>query len=306
MLELRSISKRLGSFALTELSAEIQRGEYFVLVGPSGVGKTVLLEIIAGLIPVDGGQVLWCGGGITHVTPERRHFALVYQDYALFEHLSVARNIAYGLAARGVRRTHAVARVHVLAERLGIESLLGRRVESLSGGEQQRVALARALVTEPQILLLDEPLAALDANRRLSLRAELKQLQSERGATFIHVTHDLEEAMSLGDRVGVMLNQRLHQVGTPLGLFRNPSDYEVACFLGMRNVLAVTQANVGRCRACGVEIDVASAVESVRYSLDQARGNPALQAALRFQRRNQFLCSVTGYDPHGSLLAVDA
>ena len=145
MLELRSISKRLGSFALTELSAEIQRGEYFVLVGPSGVGKTVLLEIIAGLIPVDGGQVLWCGGEITHVTPERRHFALVYQDYALFEHLSVARNIAYGLAARGVRRTHAVARVHVLAERLGIESLLGRRVESLSGGEQQRVALARAL-----------------------------------------------------------------------------------------------------------------------------------------------------------------
>ena len=188
MLELRSISKRLGSFALTELSAEIQRGEYFVLVGPSGVGKTVLLEIIAGLIPVDGGQVLWCGGEITHVTPERRHFALVYQDYALFEHLSVARNIAYGLAARGVRRTHAVARVHVLAERLGIESLLGRRVESLSGGEQQRVALARALVTEPQILLLDEPLAALDANRRLSLRAELKQLQSERGAD-LHSRH---------------------------------------------------------------------------------------------------------------------
>lgn len=304
MLELRSVWKRLGSFALADLSLEIRRGEYFVLLGPSGVGKTVLLEMLAGLIPLDRGQVFWNGRDMTRVAPEHRRFALVYQDYALFEHLSVARNIGYGLTARGVTGRKEAERVHQMAQRLGIESLLDRQVSSLSGGEKQRVALARALVTDPELVLLDEPLASLDNSLRLSLRGELKQLQKNSGATFLHVTHDLEEAMTLGHRVGVMLNQRLHQVGTPEELFRCPSDYEVARFLGMRNVLAVTTVRAGTCCVCGVEIDVADAGPSTRYVWIKPEEVLLSRQSFDSSARNQFPGTVAGWEHHGSLLAV--
>ena len=170
MLELRGVEKRLGEVTISGIDLRVEPGEYFVLMGPSGVGKTVLLELVAGLMDPDQGQVLWDGGEITRLPPERRRFAMAYQDHALFPHMSVSANIAYGLRARGLRREATQAQVHRIAELLDIAPLLARAPAALSGGEKQRVALARALVTEPRLLLLDEPLAALDAGIRLRLR----------------------------------------------------------------------------------------------------------------------------------------
>jgi len=304
VLELERLSKRLGSFAIADLSAQIRAGEYFVLLGPSGVGKTVLLEMIAGLVPPDRGRILWKGREITGLAPHRRRFVLMYQDYALFPHLSVARNIGYGLAAGGMAKGESAARVTTMAAKLDIDGLLARRVAGLSGGEQQRVALARALVTQPEILLLDEPLSALDSNTRLRLRAELKQVQQQTATTFVHVTHDLDEAMALGDRVGVMLKGRLHQVGTPVELFRSPSDYDVARFLGMRNVLPVDEARQGTCRIGAAEIDAASATPAVRYLWIKPEEVVLSRQPFDSSARNQFQGTVAGWEYRNGLLAV--
>lgn len=304
MLELCRLSKRLGGFALEDLSAEVRTGEYFVLLGPSGVGKTVLLELIAGLSPPDRGRILWKSRDITAAPAEKRRFVLMYQDYALFPHLNVSANIAYGLKAAGTRRCEIPTRVAVLADKLGIAQLLRRHVESLSGGERQRVALARALVTNPEVLLLDEPLAALDTSTRLRLRSELKRIQQQTGTTFVHVTHDLDEAMALGDRVGVMLNQRLHQVGKPEDLFRSPSDYDVACFLGLRNVLQVTEARPGACNIGGVEIHAAGADVSTRYLWIKPEEVLLSLQPFDSSARNQFRGAVSAWEYRDSLLAV--
>jgi molybdate/tungstate transport system ATP-binding protein len=304
VLELRSISKRLGSFAISDLSLEVVQGEYFVLLGPSGAGKTILLEIVAGLIRPDGGHIVWRGREISQTPPEKRKFALMYQDYALFGHLNVARNIGYGLASSGVPRREAESRIAAVATQLGIVSLLDRRIESLSGGEQQRVALARALVTRPEIILLDEPLSALDSQCRLQLRKQLKQLQRQTGATWIHVTHDLEEAMTVGDRIGVILQNRLCQVGTPEELFRAPSDYEVSQFLGMHNVFPVQWAREGVCVASGVEIHAGEANPSMSHIWIKPEEIVLSRQTFDSSARNQFACTVTGWEHHGCHLAV--
>lgn len=304
MLELRSLSKRLGSFAISDLSVQVAQGEYFVLLGPSGAGKTVLLEMIAGLIRPDRGQIIWQGCEMTHRPPERRKFTVMYQDYALFGHLSVLRNIGYGLAATRIPRREASRRIAAIAEQLGIQSLLDRRIESLSGGEQQRVALARALVTRPEVVLLDEPLSALDSQCRLQLRKQLKQLQRQTNTTWIHVTHDLEEAMTLGDRIGVILQNRLCQVGTPEELFRTPSDFDVACFLGMHNVFPVRWVGEGVCQASGVEICAAGANPLTAHLWIKPEEILLSRQPFDSSARNQFACKVSGWEYHGSLLAV--
>ncbi|MHC4075595.1 MAG: ABC transporter ATP-binding protein, partial [Planctomycetota bacterium] len=196
MLELRSISKSLGSFAMSDVSLRINAGEYFVLLGPSGVGKSVLIEVIAGLIKPDGGRIFWNDNDITLEPPEARGFAVVYQDYALFPHLTVRQNIAYGLRAAGGSPGKTEAHLQMLTEMLHIHKLLTRRPATLSGGEQQRVALARALAVEPKLLLLDEPLSALDTNTRLRLRKELKRINRQLNISVLHVTHDPQEAMT--------------------------------------------------------------------------------------------------------------
>ncbi|MFN3762473.1 MAG: ABC transporter ATP-binding protein, partial [Anaerolineae bacterium] len=226
----------LGEFHLRGVHLEVIPGEYFVILGPTGAGKTVLLETIAGLHFPRRGHVFLNGEDVTHVPPERRSVGFVYQDYALFPHLSVAENIAFGLRLRGMGRKAIAARVDELARRLSIHHLLQRRPETLSGGEAQRVALARALAMEPAILLLDEPLSALDPPTREELQRELARLHRELGTTTLHVTHDFEEAVALADRIAVMHQGQIVQVGSPEEVFRRPESEWVARFVGVRNV----------------------------------------------------------------------
>jgi molybdate/tungstate transport system ATP-binding protein len=303
MLELRGLRKRLGALALEDVDLRLDAGEYFVLLGPSGVGKTVLLEMVAGLIAPDAGQVLADGVDLTTTPPERRGFSLVCQEYALFPHLTVAENIAYGLRTRGVPARERTAQVGEVARRLGIEALLRRTPEGLSGGEQQRVALARALVTAPAVLLLDEPLAALDRPLRLRLRRELKRVQRESGRTFLHVTHDPEEAFFLGDRVGIMLHGRLQWTGPPDELLRRPADWEVAEFLEMRNVVSVTCAE-GVCRTGGLEIHAAAADENTTHLWIRPEEILLSREPFSSSARNQFAGRVVDWELSGGLLAV--
>ncbi len=303
MLELQSIGVRLGEFELADVSLTVRAGEYFVLLGPSGAGKTVLLEIIAGLISPTAGQLLLDGQDITRAPTERRGFSLVYQDYALFPHMSARRNITYGIARR-VGRQAAGRRADELAELLDIADLLDRRPGTMSGGEQQRVALARALAARPRLILLDEPLSSVDTNTRLRLRKQLKLINRQFNTAVLHVTHDPEEAMALGDRVGVMLGDRLHQVGEPEELFRRPSDPAVADFLGMRNVLPVSHVSDTTCRVGGAEVHVSSLTDTTCHIWIKPEEIILSAGPFASSARNQFKCSVVDWDHHGSLLAV--
>ena len=304
MLELKSIAKRLGDMDMSDVSLTLEGGEYFALLGPTGVGKTVLVEIIAGLIRPDGGRVSWDGADITSLPPERRGFAVVYQDYALFPHLSVERNIAYGARACGCSSGEISARTARLADMLGITELMARRPETLSGGEQQRTAMARALAAEPKLLLLDEPLSALDTNTRLRLRRELKRINAELGTAILHVTHEPEEAMALADRIGVMLDYRLRQVAAPEELFRRPTDASVARFLGMRNVLAVSGVRDDICEVAGRQIRASSADQSTRHIWIMPEELILSDQPFASSALNQFKCSVIDWDHSDALLAV--
>ena len=228
----------LDEFHLHNLSLQVQCGEYFCILGPTGAGKTILLETIAGLHRAQRGRILLDGVDVTRMPPERRGIGFVYQDYALFPHLSVADNIAFGLSMQQRPQAEKQRRVEDMAALLGIEGLLHRKPDTLSGGEQQRVALARALVVQPRLLLLDEPLSALDPGTREQLQRQMIRLHRELGTTQIHVTHDFEEAVALGQRIAVIDDGRLLQVGTPEDIFRRPESAFVAQFVGVRNVFA--------------------------------------------------------------------
>jgi len=218
--------------ALRGIDLEAADGELLAVLGPSGSGKSTLLRITAGLEPLTDGEVAIGGREVTHVAPGRRNVAMVFQTYALFPHLNAAENIGFGLEAREVPRSERRARVAHAARAVGCAHLLERRPAELSGGERQRVALARALVRDPDVFLLDEPLSNLDAQLRAEMRAELKELQRRVGATMVYVTHDQVEALTLGERVAVLREGRLHQVGTPDEVFERPADRFVAGFVG--------------------------------------------------------------------------
>jgi len=234
MLAIENLSKRLGSFAMRDVSFDVRQGEYFVLLGVSGVGKTVLLEIIAGVMRPDSGQICLDGRDITVQKAQSRSIGLVYQDQALFPHLSVRQNIAYGLRCRRVNRSKVRDKVSSLAERVGAQDLLDRNVESLSGGEAQRVALARTMATEPKCLLLDEPIASLDAQSRGEVRSLLRDLNRS-GQTILHVTHDYEDAVSLASRIAIMESGTIVQVGPPEAIFHCPKSEFVANLVGIKN-----------------------------------------------------------------------
>jgi spermidine/putrescine transport system ATP-binding protein len=226
--------------ALDDVSLTIQSGEFFVLLGPSGCGKTTLLRAIAGLESLDSGTIHLGGDRLDTVPPYARKVNTVFQNYALFPHLSVADNISFGLEMAGAKRKSAAARVEQMLTLVQLDGLGTRRPNQLSGGQQQRVALARALATEPQVLLLDEPLAALDLKLRRGMQSELKRLQSTTGVTFVFVTHDQEEALALGDRIAVFSSGKLRQCGTPQEIYEHPTDRFVADFIGEASVLDTT------------------------------------------------------------------
>ncbi|MFC1734874.1 ABC transporter ATP-binding protein [Candidatus Hydrogenedentota bacterium] len=236
MLSARDISKTVGDFALRKISLDVEVGEYFVLLGASGAGKTILLEMIAGLLELDEGNVLLDGENITQRSIQHRGVALVYQEKALFPHLTVFGNIAYGLKCSGMNSAAIKKKVKTLAEEMGVSTLLDRLPHTLSGGEGQRVALARALARGPKCLLLDEPLSSLDARARGELRALLRQV-NRHGQTILHVTHDYEEAVSLASRIAIMEDGAVVQTGTPDEVFRHPRSDFVAGFVGIRNFI---------------------------------------------------------------------
>lgn len=235
---LENVNKRYGEqTVVNNVSLEIKDGEFFVLLGSSGSGKTTVLNIIAGLVPADEGRVLLHGRDVTHLPTQQRNVGFVFQSYALFEYMTVAENIEFGLQIRKVPRKERQAKRDELLELVGLVGLGERMPKQLSGGQQQRVALARALALEPDVLLLDEPLGALDAKIRTELRRSLKAIQQQLGVATILVTHDQEEAFDLADRIGVMSYGRLIEVGTPRDLYMHPQTEFVASFLGTANIL---------------------------------------------------------------------
>ncbi|BCL18071.1 ABC transporter ATP-binding protein [Micromonospora sagamiensis] len=221
-----------GTEVLHDVDLDVARGELLVVLGPSGAGKSTVLRVVAGLEPVTAGRVLIAGRDVTALRPGRRDVSMVFQSYALFPHLTVAENIAFGLEVRDVPRTAARERARAAAETVGCAELLGRRPGQLSGGERQRVALARALVREPAVFLLDEPLSNLDQALRVEMRTELRALHDRLGATMVHVTHDQTEALVLADRIAVLRDGRVEQVGTPDEIWRRPASVFVARFVG--------------------------------------------------------------------------
>ena len=237
-VRVRSLRKSYGSaVALAGVDLEIGQGQFFTLLGPSGSGKTTLLRLIAGFERPDGGAVELEGRDISGVPPYARDVNTVFQDYALFPHMTVAQNIQYGLRVRGVAKADRVKRAQRALDMVRLTGLGGRKPAQLSGGQRQRVALARAIVNEPAVLLLDEPLGALDLKLRQEMQLELQHVQREVGITFVYVTHDQEEALSMSDRIAVLNAGRIEQVGTPLEVYERPGTDFVAGFIGTSNLI---------------------------------------------------------------------
>ncbi len=237
-LKLQAISKRFGYLeVIKNLSLHVHRGELCCLLGPSGCGKTTTLKIIAGFLEPDAGTVSLDGQDITHIPPQRRNVGLVFQNYALFPHMNVFENIAYGLRRRKWPKNKIVSKVAEALQLVQLSGYENRRIHELSGGQQQRIALARALIIEPKILLLDEPLSNLDARLRADMRDEIHRIQRTINMTTIYVTHDQEEAMSIADRIVVMNHGLIEQIGSPREIYEHPATRFIADFIGRVNML---------------------------------------------------------------------
>jgi len=251
-VQLVDLSKRFGRFeAVSGIDLDIPPGEFFSLLGPSGCGKTTTLRMIAGFERPSAGRVLLAGKDVSDTPPNRRNVNTVFQSYALFSHLTVAENVAFGLRFAKASKEEVRSRVGQALSLVQMQEFRDRRPHQLSGGQQQRVALARALILNPSVLLLDEPLGALDAKLRKALQIELKALQEQVGITFVYVTHDQEEALTMADRIAVMNEGRIEQVGSPREVYEEPTSAYVADFLGISNLLdaqAVGTDSEGRCR----------------------------------------------------------
>jgi putative spermidine/putrescine transport system ATP-binding protein len=286
---LRGITKHFGAHAaVSDVDLEVYRGEFFTMLGPSGSGKTTLLRLIAGFEVPDAGTISLRGVDVTGTPPYQRGVNTVFQDYALFPHFDVARNVAYGLRVRRVKRTEIDERVKAALEMVQMTEFATRRPAQLSGGQRQRVALARAIINEPQVLLLDEPLGALDLKLRQEMQVELKRIQRQIGITFIYVTHDQEEALTMSDRLAVFRNGQIEQIGPPSEVYERPATEFVASFVGTSNVIETpsgravlrpekieiaSQFSDGRPSTTGRVVDVAYLGMVTRFSILLDDGN---------------------------------
>jgi iron(III) transport system ATP-binding protein len=280
-IRIHDICKRFdGAVALDHVSLEIQKGEMFFLLGPSGCGKTTLLRVLAGFVEPDAGDVFFGDERITALPPRSRGASMVFQTYALWPHLSVARNVAYGLQVRGVAKPEIARRVEQALKLVRMEGFGERRPTQLSGGQQQRVALARALVIEPRVLLLDEPLSNLDARLRDEMREEIRRLHHETGLTMVYVTHDQKEALSLAHRIAVMQAGKLVQLGPPLDVYQRPTTRFIARFLGDCNFIP------GRVKSCEGEqcaLETSLGTLTAHVSSAQPKLGATLTCAIRPQ-----------------------
>jgi putative spermidine/putrescine transport system ATP-binding protein len=291
-LVLNDLRKRFaGNQALDGVSVALEQGELVSMLGPSGCGKTTALRCVAGFLHPDSGTIVIGGDDITGLAPNRRDIGMVFQAYSLFPNMSAAQNVEFGLKVRRKGREERSRRVAELLEIVGLGDAASRYPHELSGGMQQRVALARALAIEPRVLLLDEPLSALDALVRVQLREEIRRVQTQLGITTLYVTHDQEEALSVSDRVAVMKNGRIEQIGVPAEIYGAPATRFVAEFIGTMNRIESTVATSGSVEVGGVRLPV-----------DAASGRPAGDAVLLLVRPESLdLSPLNGHVPDGSL-----
>ncbi|MEM1671036.1 MAG: tungstate ABC transporter ATP-binding protein WtpC [Archaeoglobaceae archaeon] len=303
MLKVEDLSKSWKGFRLEKISFEVKKGEYFILLGPSGAGKTLLLETIAGIYKPDNGRVLLEGNEITHLPPEKRNIAYIPQNYGLFPHLNAYENIAYGLKLRKIGKDKIRREVEQIAETLEIKNLLNKNVKALSGGEQQRVAIARALVVKPKILLLDEPFSNLDANLKTKLMKEMKVWRKDFCFTAIHVTHSFEEAILLGDRAGIMINGKLEQVGEIKEVFSKPENERVAKFLGHENILeGEAEGNFVKVNGLKIEIPI-KAYGKLRITIPP-EGILISKVHFVSSARNNFRAKIDGFEDLGAMVKL--
>ena len=254
IIELRHVNRKLGdNFSVDDFNLEIRRGEFVTFLGPSGCGKTTTLRLIAGFDRPDSGEILLNGKDIVKLPPHLRPFNMVFQRYALFPHMNVYENIAFGLKLKKQSREEISRRVKKVLDLVDLEGFEGRSISTLSGGQQQRIAIARALVNEPEILLLDEPLGALDLKMRKEMQLELKEMHKSLGITFIYVTHDQEEALTMSDKIVVMNNGKIQQIGTPEDIYNEPINVFVADFIGESNIFNGIMIGKMKARFCGTE-----------------------------------------------------
>lgn len=334
-LSLRNINISVEDFSLKDLDLDIRQGEYFVLLGPTGAGKTVLLEALAGIIPLQSGSILLEGIDITAYPPELRNVGFVYQDFALFPHLTVAGNISFGLLnswRRGEfpggsdrkngfplswmrrlleRKSHQQVvkeKIEQISSLFKISHLLERKPNSLSGGEKQRVAMARALITRPQILLLDEPLSSLDPESREGIQRELRRIHQEMGTTTLHITHNFEVAAALADRIGVIMDGKIVQLGTPREIFRQPDNESVAQFVGVRNIFrgrhSVEEDGGGILQLDGFEFSSISGLKGIVRASIRPEDILLSRESLKSSARNNFMGRVTEISDRGSFSYV--
>ena len=306
MIEIKNLSVDLGTFLLQDINLKIERGEYFIILGPTGTGKTILLESIAGLHPIKSGEIWLNGREVTKLEAEKRGIGFVYQDYALFPHLSVKGNLLFGLKQKRRSKGEMQLIVEWVTGLLGVSHLLERNPSTLSGGERQKVALARALSISPQVLLLDEPLSALDPHAREGVQQELRQIHHRLKATIVHVTHDFEEAIALGDRIAVLGEGRILQVGTPEQIFRQPNSEFVARFAMSRNIFAgeVRDANDGHVTITieGMKLDVVTELRGKLHASLRPEDILISQEPLRSSARNCLRGTITRINDRGSTL----
>lgn len=309
MISIRNLFVELGEFTLKNASLDVEDGEYMVVVGPSGAGKTVLLESIAGLFPLKQGEIWLRSKEATYLKPEQRQVSIVYQDHALFPHLSVRENIVFGQKMHKATSEQSKKALSAVVDLFGISALLNRKPDTLSGGERQKVALARALCVSPDVLLLDEPLSSLDPKTREEIEGELRHLHCELGITTLHVTHNFEEAVALGDRIAVIGEGEVKQVGTPEAIFRQPNSEFVARFAMSRNIF---QGNLEKGREGTYAFRTSQTVFAVE------RGRPgANRATVRPEDvmlssngnttngRNAFVGEITSITDRGSTIYID-